>query len=148
MFVFILLQELGYTVVNNEALCDKSSVFYVTFISLTISLKGIIHVIGLILAFMTRKVNIEPLNDSRYSATLIYISCVLVTVAFLFFHFVEDSTIFTSVWTTLVLLEVCIYLGLTFVSKVCYYFTSIKFFTSLMYIMIRLIIIIILLVLL
>ena len=118
LFVFILLQELGYTVVNNEALCGISSVFYDTFVSLTISLKGIIHVIGLILAFMTRKVNIEPLNDSRYSAALIYISCVLVTVAILLIYFVEDSTIFTSVWTTLVLLEVCIYLGLTFVPKV------------------------------
>ena len=67
---------------------------------------------------MTRKVKIDPLNDSRYSAALIYISCVMLAVAVLLIFLVKDNNIFAPVWTTFVLLEVCVFLGLTFVPKV------------------------------
>ena len=69
--------------IHRIILCDYTSVYHIIYISFTIAFKLIIHVIGLILTFMTRKVNIDPLNDSRYSAALIYISCVLLIIAIL-----------------------------------------------------------------
>ena len=100
-------------------ICDPTTKTYVIYISLTIAYKLIIHVIGLILAFMTRKVNIDPLNDSRYSAALVYFSSVVLTLSLLFIFLVRGSVIFAPIWTTLVLLEVCAFLGLTFFPKVC-----------------------------
>ena len=100
-------------------ICDHTTKTYVIYTSLTIAYKLIIHVIGLILAFMTRKVNIDPLNDSRYSAALMYFSCVALTLAVLFIFLIRENNIFAPIWTTFVLLEVCAFLGLTFFPKVC-----------------------------
>ena len=112
------MQDQGYTVLNKMIVCDLISVLHIIYISLTIPFKLIIHVIGLILAFMTRKVNIDPLNDSKYSAALIYFSCVLLIVAILILYLVTENNTLHSVWTTFVLLEICVFLGLNFVPKV------------------------------
>ena len=73
---------------------------------------------GLILAFMTRKVKIDPLNDSRYSAILIYIATLFLLGSLVIFFLVEDNNTYAAVWTTYVLAEVCVFLGLNFIPKV------------------------------
>ena len=103
---------------NNIITCGNSSIHYIIYISFIITFKLVIHVAGLILAFVTRKVKIDPLNDSRYSATLIYISTLLLLVSLVFFLLVEDNNIYAAVWTTYVLVEVCVFLGLNFIPKV------------------------------
>ena len=112
------IQDQGYTVVHRIILCDYTSVYHIIYISFTIAFKLIIHVIGLILAFMTRKVNIDPLNDSRYSAALIYISCVLLIIAIILSLFVENENTRVGAWTTFVFLDICVFLGLNFIPKV------------------------------
>jgi hypothetical protein len=112
-----ILQAQGYTVVNNIIVCGNSSILYI-YVSLTIAFKLVIHVTGLILAFVTRKVKIDPLNDSRYSAALIYISTLFLFGSLVIFLLVEDNNTYAAVWTTYVLAEVCVFLGLNFIPKV------------------------------
>ena len=104
--------------INNIIVCGNSSTLYIIYISLTIAFKLIIHVTGLILAFITRKVKIDPLNDSRYSAALIYISTLFLLGSLAIFFLVEDNNTYAGVWTTYVLAEVCVFLGLNFIPKV------------------------------
>ena len=113
-----LIQDQGYTVVNNIIVCGNSSIHYIIYIALTIAFKLVIHVTGLILAFATRKVKIDPLNDSRYSAALIYISTLFLLGSLVIFFLVEDNNTYAAVWTTYVLAEVCVFLGLNFIPKV------------------------------
>ena len=76
------------------------------------------HVIGLVLAFLTRKVKIDPLNDSRYSAAIIYSSCVMLVLGTIVVFALSGVNTYAGVWTSLVFVEVCVFLGLTFVPKV------------------------------
>ena len=117
-FLLSSIQAQGYTVVNNIIVCGNSSIYYIIYISLTIAFKLVIHVTGLILAFVTRKVKIDPLNDSRYSAALIYVSTLFLLASLVIFFLVEDNNIYAAVWTTYVLAEVCVFLGLNFIPKV------------------------------
>ena len=98
--------------------CGNTSTLFFVYISLTYVFKLIIHIIGLILAFLTRKVKIDPLNDSRYSAVLIYISFGLLIVSVVIVLLVEENNTYAGVWTTFVLAEVCVFLGLNFIPKV------------------------------
>ena len=82
--------------------------------------KVTIHIIGLVLAILTRKVKIDPLNDAKYSAAIIYCSCfiivlVIVTVFALYDVYVN---VYAGVFTSVVFMEVCLFLGLTFIPKV------------------------------
>ena len=112
------MQEQGHSVVQRMIICGNSSLHYFIYVGLSVSFKLIIHVIGLILAFLTRKVHIDPLRESRYSAILIYISFAFLIVALVIVFLVEDNDIYAGIWTTFVLLEVCVFLGLNFVPKV------------------------------
>ena len=99
-------------------ICGNSSLHYFIYVGLSVTFKLVIHVTGLILAFLTRKVHIDPLRESRYSAILIYISFVFLIVALVIFFLVEDNDIYAGIWTTFVLFEVCVFLGLNFIPKV------------------------------
>ena len=56
---------------------------------------GVLQIVGLILAFQTRKVKIPVLNDSKFVAALVYISSVvfvaLVLVTFLLREYINIS---------------------------------------------------------
>lgn len=80
--------------------------------------KVIIHAIGLVLAFVTRKVKIDPLNDSKYSAIIILCSCVMLTMAAVVLFALSGINVYAGVWTTFVFIEVCVFLGITFTPKV------------------------------
>lgn len=114
---FLSLQEDGYTVTHRIITCGLSST-YIIYFSLALVYKVIIHIIGLVLAFITRKVKIDPLNDSRYSAAIIYCSCVMLVLAVIVIFALSGVNVYAGVWTSLVLVEVCIFLGLTFIPKV------------------------------
>lgn len=113
-----ILQEQGYTVVNKKVICNTTSITFIIYISLSMFYKVIIHVIGLILAFMTRKVNIDPLDESRYSSILIYISSVILALVILFIFIDVETNTNSALWTTFMLIEVIAFLGLTFIPKV------------------------------
>ena len=113
----ILLQEQGYTVTHLIISCGLSTT-YIIYFSLALAYKVIIHVIGLVLAFITRKVKIDPLNDSKYSAAIIYCSCVMLVLAVIVVFALSGVNTYAGVWSSFVFIEVCIFLGLTFIPKV------------------------------
>ena len=115
--MIIPIQENGYTVTHRIITCGLSST-YIVYFSLALVYKVIIHVIGLVLAFLTRKVKIDPLNDSRYSAAIIYCSCVMLVLAVIVVFALSGVNVYAGVWTSFVFVEVCIFLGLTFIPKV------------------------------
>lgn len=109
-------QEKGYTVTHLIISCGFSTIFIIYF-SLALAYKVIIHVIGLVLAFLTRKVKIDTLNDSKASAAIIYSSCLMLILATIAVFALYGVNAYASVWTTLVFAEVCVFLGLTFIPK-------------------------------
>ena len=98
-------------------LCTSES--SLTWLSFLIGCKGIVLLAGLYLAFATRKVNIKPLNDSRFIAMSVYgiviVSIALTPIGFSLQHYpnmhygIIGITVFLG--TTLIL-------GLAFVTKV------------------------------
>ena len=113
----ITLQDDGYTVTPRIITCGLSTIYTIYF-SLALVYKVVIHIIGLVLAFLTRKVKVDPLNDSRYSAIIIYCSCFMLVLAVVVVFALSGVNVYAGVWTSLVLVEVCVFLGLTFIPKV------------------------------
>ena len=113
------MQEDGYTVTHHIITCGLTSTFIIYFF-LALVYKFIIHVVGLVLAFITRKVKIDPLNDSRYSASIIYTSCVMLIFAVIVVSvsFPYRLNLYAGLWTTIIFVEACVFLGPTFIPKV------------------------------
>ena len=82
--------------------------------------KGFILIIGLFLAFETRKVKIKSLNESRFVAMSVYgaviVSIALTPIGFLLENF--PTTQYAIIGIT-ILLSTSLILGLVFVTKVC-----------------------------
>ena len=115
--LLIQTQDQGYTVTHLILSCGLSTI-YIIYFSLALVYKVIIHVIGLVLAFITRKVKIDTLNDSKYSAAIIYCSCFMLILAVVVIFALSGVNTYAAVWTTFVFVEVCVFLGLTFIPKV------------------------------
>lgn len=78
-------------------------------------------IIGVILAFRTRKVTIKALNDSKYLSIIIYISAVILMVMIPGVIFLNKFlNIDAAVFGGILLLFTTVVLGLTFIPKVCY----------------------------
>ena len=117
LVLLFIFQDDGYTVTHRIITCGLSTT-YIIYFSLALVYKVIIHIIGLVLAFLTRKVKVDPLNDSRYSAAIIYCSCVMLVLAVIVVFALSGVNVYAGVWTSFVLIEVCVFLGLTFIPKV------------------------------
>ena len=82
--------------------------------------KGIILLVGLFLAFETRKVKIKSLNDSRFITMSVYgtviVSVTLTPIGFLLQHF---PNVQYGVIGIMILTSTSVILGLIFVTKVC-----------------------------
>ena len=82
--------------------------------------KGIILLVGLFLAFETRKVKIKSLNDSRFIAMSVYgtviVSVTLTPIGFLLQHFPNAQY---GIIGIMILTSISLILGLIFVTKVC-----------------------------
>ena len=81
--------------------------------------KGFILLAGLFLAFATRKVNIKPLNDSRFIAMSVYgiviVSIVLTPIGFSLQRYPTTQYAIIGI---MILLSISLILGLVFVTKV------------------------------
>ena len=96
-----------------------NSIYFHFFIALTIIYKLVLHAVALVLAFLTRKVEVDVLNDYRYNTAIIIASSLLllavcVTVPVLFDYINWDD----AVWSINVFLIISVFLGLTFIPKV------------------------------
>lgn len=117
IMILITLQENGYTVTPLIITCGRSLISFIYF-SLTLVYKVIIHFVGLVLAFLTRKVKIDPLNDSRYSAITVYSSCFMLGLVIIVHFALSGENVYYFVLTSIVFVEQCVFLGLTFLPKV------------------------------
>ena len=80
---------------------------------------AVLQIIGLLLAFQTRKVKIKGLNDSKYVAIVIYISSiVLVVLALVTFSLRIYINIGTGIFVAGILILTSFILVLIFVPKV------------------------------
>lgn len=77
------------------------------------------QIVGVILAFRTRKVHIKALNDSKYLAVIIYTTAVIVTIMIIGAIILDRFlTIDAAVFGGLLTLFATVLLGLTFIPKV------------------------------
>ena len=80
---------------------------------------AILQIVGMLLAFQTRRVKVKGLNDSKFVATIIYISSiVLVALALVTFALRSYINIGTGVFVAGILILTTIFLALNFIPKV------------------------------
>ena len=95
--------------------------FYTLYIGIAILYKLVLHGIGLFLAFKTRKVQIDIINDYKYVVVTSTVCCstvVMLMICVILPLTMKKSTISSLSWSCLVFPLICIYLGLTFIHKV------------------------------
>ena len=86
---------------------------------LTIMYKLVLHAVGLVLAFLTRKIQVDVLNDYRYNSAIIISSTFLMLAVFISYLLLGGyKTQGAIMWAILVFLFISVYLGLTFIPKV------------------------------
>ena len=103
---------------NISLVCGTSS-FYLVYLVLAFIYKFILHGVGLILAFLTRNIQIDVLNDYYYNTAIIIISSVLMLlIAFPTIILADDYTGQKFFWAFLLFTGTTTYLGLTFLPKV------------------------------
>ena len=80
---------------------------------------AVLQIIGIILAFQTRRVKLHGLRDSKYIAAIIYISSiVLVVLALVSFSLRTFINIGTGIFALGILIFTTIFLSLIFIPKV------------------------------
>ena len=98
--------------------CGKT-IYFPLYIGITIIYKLVLHAVALVLAFLTRSIKVDVLNDYHYNTAIIIISSLLLLAVIIaippLFDFINW---FDIVWATLVFLLISVYLGLTFIPKV------------------------------
>ena len=103
--------------VTNTSIYDSA---LTTFIFLY---KFVLHAVGLVLAFHTRNIKVDVLNDYRYNTAIIIASSLLiVNGGLLSLNGILWSGIPLAVTVFLI---ISLYLGLTFLPKVCNYHAEI-----------------------
>ena len=94
--------------------------FYVTF-NCFYSLQICLHIIGLVLAFLTRNVEIDVLNNSKYIRKTLYcgtfVLIVTITIAPILS---ETENVDDIIWALIVFFSVIIFLGFNFIPKVSF----------------------------
>ena len=107
-------------------ICEKYSVwrcyeigsppFYCDLISIYLAL---LQIVGIVLAFQTRKVKIRVLNDSKFVAALVYISSiVLVVIVLTTFILRSYINISAAIFSGGIIILATIFLALMFIPKV------------------------------
>ena len=92
---------------------------YEVYLVLTVLYKIVLHVIGLILAILTRKVEIDVLNDYKSTSVIVYCSSVTIVVLIVLASVLADNPNADEIgFATLLFVTVAMYLGLTFIPKV------------------------------
>ena len=98
--------------------CIQSN-YYILFVIVTTVFKIFLHIIGLLLAFLTRKIKVEALNESKYTAAMVYYSSFLVIFASIILELTKDSdNLRKPFWAFVITAVISVFLGLTFIPKV------------------------------
>ena len=125
------LQEQGVTEVFCAFRCSVDN-FIIVWLILSAAFKVLIHLPAIVLAFLTRRVKVDALNDYKPTLAIIHISTVLnvllMVTLFAFATFQNAAAVSSS---TLIFLNSMFFLGLTFIPKVSwipwYVYTKMSF---------------------
>ena len=104
---------------NYYLIACNTSVFTILLIGFTVVLKIVLHIAGFILAFLTRNVEINVLNDFKSTTIIIYFATVLQFAVYIAIPLtMSNENLVTVIWGTLVFLMVIMFLAFTFIPKV------------------------------
>lgn len=96
-----------------------NTTYYTVYIGVAILYKLALHTVGLFLAFKTRKVQIDVLNDYKYVVAIVCGSTVVLILICVIQPLTSDIPTASALsWSCLAFPLICIYLGLTFIPKV------------------------------
>ena len=119
MFIHTHAQSLGVTQQFYVLVCYEASspsFFWQIFLFVYLA---VLQLVGIILSFQTRKVKVQGLRDSKFIATIIYISSiVLVILALVTFSLRTYNNIGTGIFAAGKFLLTTIFLALIFIPKV------------------------------
>ena len=98
--------------------CGSHASSYLTALAaLAYLYKFVLHAVGLVLAFQTRNIKVDVLNDYRYNSAIIIASSLLIVVILLFMF---DGLLWSGIPLSVIIFStISLYLGLTFLPKVC-----------------------------
>ena len=97
----------------------RPTIYYYTFVLFTIIYKLVLHAVALVLAFLTRNVKVDILNDYHYNTAIIVALSLLLLAVILNTLLLRGFLIrFDIAWAVIVFLMNSFNLGLTFVPKV------------------------------
>ena len=110
-------QELGIVTEYFTYVCNSQT--RNIFLSILYGYKMLLQVIGLVLAFSTRKVKVKGLDDAKYIAAAIYVTSIVLAVIIVAIYSLEDFVnAFPALFCTGFLIGTTSILGLVFVPKV------------------------------
>ena len=116
--IILSLQEQGITEVFCTFRCSVNG-FLIAWSILSSAFKALIHLVAIVLSYLTRKVKVDALNDYKFTLATIHISTVLnvllVVALFALAQFQNAAAVSLS---TLTFLDSFFFLVLTFVPKV------------------------------
>ena len=97
----------------------EDPIYFTTLVILSIMYKLVLHAVGLVLAFLTRKIQVDVLNDYHYNSAIIISSSLLMLALCITTVLLSGYKIRTEIaWAILVFAIISVYLGLTFIPKV------------------------------
>ena len=100
----------------------NSTIYYTMFIVTAVLYKFILHVIGLVLAWLTRKVEIDVLNDYKSTVAIVICSSILlVAICIILPNIITSTFEYYIAWSMLAFMIAVIHLGFTFIPKVSLY---------------------------
>ena len=107
---------------NYIVLVCGNTIYFPLFIVVAILYKFVLHIIGLVLIFLTRNVEIDVLNDSKYIPTTLYCSTFVLIATCIILPIVSDNrSLDDSIWALIVFINISVFLGFNFIPKVSIY---------------------------
>ena len=88
-------------------------------LAISFAYKALLQLVGIFMAFHTRKVHIKALNDSKEIATIIYANSILLILMIVFIFTLERyHNVYAALYGLALLVQATIFLGLLFIPKV------------------------------
>ena len=117
-------QDSGIRIINLFYSCQSDSDDDQIWLGVLFGYKAILQIIGILLAFATRKVKVKGLNDAKYIAGAIYVTSIVIVVIIIIiiFNALRDYLVsLAAVYSVGFVLDATLILGLIFIPKVCEY---------------------------
>ena len=100
------------------AVCGNT-IYFPLFLISTILYKFVLHIIGLVLIFLTRNVEVDVLNDSKYLPATIYCSAILLITSCMTLYIVSKiQNVVEITWAIFISIMITVFLGFNYIPKV------------------------------